>query len=504
MIPDKRENQRDLDAKFAGGLAWTAGAKWATQILSWASVLAVARLLSPADFGIGEIAGMFFGLTNVLAEFGIGTAVLHMPELERKTLGQLHLFSLLLCSGIFGLSVLAAPGLAWFFRSDHVAFFIVSNIGFLLTGIQAVPLGLLQRDMDYRRLALMEAMQALITAAITVTTAWIGWGYWALIAGPGTGKLLAAALLCYWKQVPFEWPRWADIRTPVEMGRRVAVGRVAAAAYTYADGIVIGRTMGEAVLGTYRMAMNLASAPAEKVSSLIMRTATPLFANVMDDLPLVRRYYLIIVELLSLAVMPLMLGLAIVAPQAVLLILGPKWTAVARPLQWLSLFMIVRVLGVLAEQVLVSQRLTRFTMRMSILSLVIMPVTFFLAAHWNGPNGVASAWIAMSPLTIVPLLVILLRSIKLPLRKYAAALFPSLAGSAVMCLSVLALRQWVLPVAWSPRITLAVQVAAGGAAYVAILLAFFREKGLRYVRFLQDMRKGKNAPAFTPLRVGTE
>jgi O-antigen/teichoic acid export membrane protein len=52
---------------------------------------------------------------------------------------------------------------------------------------------------------------------------------------------------------------------------------------------VIGRTMGEAVLGTYRMAMNLASAPAEKISSLIMRTATPLFANVMDDLPQVRR-----------------------------------------------------------------------------------------------------------------------------------------------------------------------------------------------------------------------
>ena len=51
---------------------------------------------------------------------------------------------------------------------------------------------------------------------------------------------------------------------------------------------------------------------------------------------------------------------------------------------------------------------------------------------------------------------------------------------------------------------LAVQMAAGGAVYAAILLAFFRVKVFRYVRFLQDMRKGKNAPAFTPLRVGTE
>src|ERR1019366_10013922 len=119
MTPDKLEDRRSLDTKFAGGLAWTAGAKWATQILTWASVLAVARLLSPADFGVGAIAGIFLGLTNVLAEFGIGTAVLHMPELDRRTLGQLHLFSLFLCAGIFTVSVAAAPGLAWFFRSDH-------------------------------------------------------------------------------------------------------------------------------------------------------------------------------------------------------------------------------------------------------------------------------------------------------------------------------------------------------------------------------------------------
>ena len=244
MTPEKLQDQRNLDARFAGGLAWTAGAKWATQVLTWASVLAVARLLSPSDYGVGEIAGMFVGITNVLAEFGVGTAVLHMPELDRRTLGQLHLFSLLLCTGIFGLSLLAAPGIAWFFRSDHVLFFAATNAGFLITGVQAVPYGLLQRDMDYRRLALLEAWQVVITSVVTVTTAWYGWGFWALLAGPGIGKISSAALLCSWKRVPFVWPHWDDIRKPVEMGRHVAVGRVAAAAYTSSDGIVIGRTMG--------------------------------------------------------------------------------------------------------------------------------------------------------------------------------------------------------------------------------------------------------------------
>ena len=490
LTPNNSPDQRNLDTTFAGGLAWTAGAKWATQVLTWGSVVVVARLLSPGDYGVGEIAGIFLGITNVLAEFGIGTAVLHMPELDRKTLGQLHLFSALLCMGIFAVSVAAAPGLAWFFRSDHVAFFMVNNVTFLITGIQAVPMGLLQRDMDYRRMAALEALNVLISSVVMVVTAWYGWGFWALLAGPVSGKTSAAVLLCYWKQVPFRWPHWQDIRKPVEMGRHVAVSRIAASAYSYADGIVIGRTLGGAVLGTYRMAMNLAGAPAEKISSLIMRTASPLFANVKDDLPLVRRYYLIIAELLSLSVMPLMLGLTIVAPQAVLLILGPKWVAATRPLQWLGLFMVVRVLGVLAEQVLVSQMLTRFTMRMSILSFVVMPVAFFLAAKWKGPDGVAAAWITFSPLTILPLLLILLRSIRLTFREYAAALTPAVAASAAMCLALFAINSR-LPASLPVPAHLAIQVLVGGAVYGGFMMCFFRGRLLRYVNFLGSLRKAK-------------
>jgi PST family polysaccharide transporter len=497
LTPNTPLDQRNLDTTFAGGLAWTAGAKWATQALTWGSIFVVARLITPADYGVGEIAGMFFGITNVLAEFGIGTAVLHMPELDRKTLGQLHLFSVLLCTGIFGLSVAAAPLLAWFFRSDHVVFFMVNSTGFLITGIQAVPMGLLQRDMDYKRMALLEALSVSVSSVVIVITAWYGWGFWALMAGPGTGKLSAAALLCYWKQVPFRWPSWRDIEKPVEMGRQVAVSRIAASAYSYADGIVIGRTLGGAVLGTYRMAMNLASAPAEKVSSLIMRTASPLFANVKADLPLVRRYYLIIAELMSLAVMPLMAGLTIVAPAAVRVILGPNWVAATRPLQWLGLFMIVRVLGVLAEQVLVSQRLTRFTMRMSILSFAIMPVAFYVAARWRGPAGVAAAWITFSPLTILPLLIILSRRIQLPFRQYAAVLLPAVAGSGVMSLAVLGIGSR-LPAGLAPQARLAIQVAVGGAAYGGFIMTCFRGRILRYVNFLATMRKAKEASGLTP------
>ena len=494
MSPDGTRNRASLDAKFAGGLAWTAGAKWATQFLTWGSTVAIARILFPADVGVAEIAGIFFSITNVLAEFGIGTAVLHMPELDRKTLGQLHLFSLLLCSGIFVLAVLASPLLALFFRNDHVLFFAANNIAFLVTGIQAVPFGLLQRDMDYRKLSLLEALTALMQAIVTVLAALAGWKFWSLWAGGFAGKIAATTLMCYWKPVPFVWPRWESIRRPVEMGRHVAISRVTSAACGMADAIIVGRILGASALGTYRMAMNLASAPAEKISSLIMRTASPLFANVMDDVPLVQRYYLIITEFLSLAVMPLMLGLVLVAPQAVVVVLGPRWVGATAPLEWLGLFMIARVLGILAEQVLVSQRLTRFTMRISIVNFAVMITAFIVAARWKGSAGVAAAWIVLSPVTILPLLIILLRKIRLPVRQYAAALLPAVAGSAVMGLAVWILNRQLSSLKLSPQLSLPLLMTAGGVVYAGFILSLFRRRIARYTNFLSNLRRQKENP----------
>jgi PST family polysaccharide transporter len=494
MSPDSPQDHNSLDAKFAGGLAWTAGAKWATQIVTWGSTVAVARILIPADVGTAEIAGIFFVITNVLAEFGIGTAVLHMPDLDGKTLAQLHVFSMLVCSGIFVLAVLASPLLALFFRSEHVPFFAANNIAFLITGIQAVPFGLLQRDMDYRRLSLIEAVSALAQALVTVLAALAGWRFWSLWAGGSAGKIAATILMCYWKPISFAWPKWNNIRRPVEMGRHVAISRVMSTASSLSDSIVVGRMLGPSALGIYRMAMNLASAPAEKVSTLVMRTASPLFANVMDDVPLVRRYYLIIAELLSLVVMPLMLGLVMVAPQAVRVVLGDKWTAAAAPLQWLGLFMTVRVLGILAEQVLVSQKMTRFTMRISVVNFLVMIAAFIVAARWKGPAGVAASWIALSPITVLPLLLILLRSIHLQARKYAAALLPAVAGSAVMCTTLFVLKSQT-SVHWPAPFSLAVLVLAGGLAYAGFLLALFRGRVVRYIKFVANLRKGKEAPA---------
>src|SRR5271157_4112125 len=178
MSAEEPPHHRRLDAQFVGGLAWTAGAKWVTQSATWLSVLIAARLLSRADFGTVDMATFVVTVTNVLAEFGIGTAVLQMRELDRRALAQLNTVSLIFSTIAFAGSVAIAPLIAAFFKIEQLKLLVIVNsLGFFITAVQAVPQGLLQRDMDYRRLSLAEAVQAIVQAGVLVATALAGFGY---------------------------------------------------------------------------------------------------------------------------------------------------------------------------------------------------------------------------------------------------------------------------------------------------------------------------------------
>jgi len=488
--PEQPHSVPSLDRKLAGGLAWAAGAKSVTQFFSWMLTLITARLLSPADFGMVNMAGFISVAASMLAEFGLGQAVLQMPELEAGVIAQLNTACVAICTVGYGLVVLAAPLVAAFFKSSQVQMLVIVNsISLILTGFQSVPYGLLEKDLDYARLSICESLTVLVQSAVTVGMALSGFAYWSLVGGALAGRVVGTVLTFYWKPVPFAWPRWQQIRAPVRLGGHIAVSRIAFTAYTMSDGVIVGRELGGAALGAYQMAMSLANAPAEKIGLLVMRVTGPLFARVQKDQELVRRYVKIISEALSLSVFPVLLGLAVTA-DAVRLLLGPKWNAAAGPIRWLAVYMCARTLSTLFSQVLTSLRQTRFNMIVSLISFVVMPGAFFIACRW-GTSAVAACWLILAPITVLPLATRLLRTIGMRHREYLVVLMPAVTGCAVMVAIVLG-AHFLLGTRHVPAVVrLAVEVAVGAVSYLGFLWLFCREKLDRYIRFLLGLRRGQ-------------
>ena len=479
-----QETQK-LDRSLAGGLAWTAAAKWISQLISWPSVVITTHLLSPADYGLVEMAGFYFVVTNVLAEFGIGMAVLQMRELDMEVTAQLNTVATISGCALFLISVTAAPLIAAFFNAPplhHLV--IVASISFILTSLEAIPLGLLQRDMNYRRLSIAESAQAVVMACVTVAGAYGGMGYWSLLAGNLIGRAANVGLVIIWRPVSFAWPRWKQISAPLRFGMEIAVQRIAFTINSLSDVMVIGRTMGQAPLGAYRVATNLANSPADKVGTLVMRVTGPLFSRVQTDKGLMLRYFLNFSEILAMSAFPLLFGIAIVAPEVVNLILGPQWQSAGAPLRWLAIFISFRVLSALTNQLLPPLRLTRFGMWMSVLNFVLMPIAFYIASRW-GVAAVAAAWLVMSPVTLLPSLVMVLRELKCSAGSYIRALLPASVGSVAMWAAIYGMRKLTLH-GWPLLIA---EMAAGGAVYCAVLWGLYRERVMRFVRFVTDLRK---------------
>ena len=466
------------DRSLASGLAWTAGAKWATQVLSWASTLIVARLLTPADYGIIGMAGVYLGFVQMVSEFGLGTALIQNRDLDRTQIARINGLSVLIGVALFALSCALALPIALFFH-EHAVRLVVLVLAstYVITSLQVVPRALLARELRFRGLAAIESAEALIQTVATLAFAIAGARYWAIVFGSIVAKVGSTAMLLIVRPHRVAWPRQlSQLHRVLTFGWQVVVSRLAWYAYSNADFAVVGRLLGEKALGAYSFGWNIASIPADKLNTVLGRVIVPILAEVQGDAAAVARYLLRLSEGLAVLVLPASVGMALVAPQFVQFALGERWMAAVVPLQLLSVHVTVRCINSVFAQALLAIGDTRQSMRVGLWQLAAMPALFVVGAKLWGVPGVALMWLIGHPLvTFPPLILYSSRRIRMPLRLLAEALWPASAGTAVMAAAVLACDAF-LPQDTATGVRLAVSVAVGAAVYPALMWCLFHRR----------------------------
>lgn len=468
--------QQALDRSLAHGVAWMGMVKWLTQLLTWASTLIVARLLSPADYGLVGLASMYLGVVTMLSEFGIGTTIVAMRDLTEDQHAQINSLSMMFGAASFVVSCLAAPLLARFFDAPELTWVVIAMSSiFLITGARVVPQALLQRDMRFRDLALNDGLQALVLAAGSVLFAFMGFRYWTLVFSAILGALLSTIGVLRLVRLRFHRPHWTTLGPAVHFSRQTIVGRLAWYVYQNADFFVAGKVLGKDLLGAYRFGWDLASTPPEKITSLVSRVTPSVLSAAQGDKAALRRYLLRITEALALATFPATIGLGLIAPILVPLVLGAKWAAMIVPLQLLSVAAAIRSIAPMFPQVLTVIGYNQRSMRINVAGAIIMPLAFWFASRW-GTTGLAAAWLVVYPVALVlPLAVVTFRVLEMRATDYLRALSAPVSGVVVMCLAVWGGRTVLLP-ELSPAMQLTADIAVGGVAYVLTLLALHRER----------------------------
>ena len=476
-----------LDGMLVSSLAWAGSIRWLSQAVSWVATLILAHLLSLEDYGLVGMATVYFGLIAMMNEFGLGTAVVTLQQLKNEEIAQINSVAVLLGIGGFAISCLLAIPLASFYQAPQLRLVVViMSVTLVVSAFKTVPYAVLQKDLQFKKVSLLEGAQGMFQPFVTICFAAWGFGYWALVLGGLLGAAFSSVSLVWARPFRFAWPRMGKLKETLTFSWQVLVARLSWYVYSNADFVVAGKVLGQAALGAYTFAWTLANVPVDKISSVVIRTTPAFFAACQDDMAGLRRYLLKTTEGLALITAPIALGIALVANDFVPVVLGEKWNPMILPLQILSLHVSLRAIAPLIAVILTVTHKSRFLMYTSLAGAAVLPLFFYLGSHW-GTAGLAAAWLIGLPLVSFPNYWVAFKTIKLSWYQYLKSLSPTLTGSAAMIAIVLVVQTALRhnsPAA--ARLTLS--VLSGGLTYAGMLWVCHRGRVLSFLELARSLR----------------
>ena len=487
------EQSRQVDRVLVSGMAWTAALRWSAQVVSWVGTALAARILTPGDYGLIGMAMLAIGLVRMVEDFGMDAVLVQDRSIEGERQARVGGLVLLL-GGVLSLAFIGlSTVIAGFFREPQVALLISALSALCIAdAVQVIPRAQLQRRMEFRKLAWLQFLQVIVAQATLVTGAYLGWGVWALVFNTLAGSLAVTLLLIIWSPFQVRWPReLRQLATPLLQGWRILASRFAYYAYSSADQTVIGRVLGKDALGAYSFAMTFSTTISQEISSVLSRVVPGVFSSVQQAPAELKRYFLVLTELLCYLALPVSLGMAVTADLVVELVLGPQWNAVILPLRILCLYSAFYSCQVLIGHLLLWTGRFRVNMWCSILAATLLPLACYVGSNWGLP-GVAWGWTIVFPIVNVPAFVISFRAIQIRSMEWLASFLPALTGCAVMVVVVLGVRA-LLPSGMSLALMTALSIASGAVSYCLTLLILFRRRLLAMRDFLAVFRQGDRA-----------
>lgn len=471
--PDPDPSQPTTGARVVRSFAWQAGAVAVGQAVSWVATIVVIRLLSPSDFGLMAMVHLWMGFLLLASDLGIAAAAIQQQRL--LTSDQLRvLFGLVLLTtgASAALTWGAAPVVAGFFGQPRVtALLRTTSAAFFFLSLYLLPQALLIRDLGFDRKARVEVLAATASALVSVTLALSGFGVWALVGG--VLALHGVNAVAYQLIRPcLPRPSFA-LRSGLEIlrfGGLTALSRILFWASGSVDVAIAGRVLGERLLGVYSVALSMALMPLNKLMPILTQVSFAAFSRIQDDRERVRRNVHRALQVVGMVVFPTFVGLAVVAPEAIPLILGKKWSEAVVPCQLLcAVFPLRPLTGVLAPALFGIGRPEVNVMNRA-LTLGVLGVAFLVGVQW-GLIGLCISWIVAYPPVVLVTSLLALKALEIPAREAAGDVAFFAFASGVMG-AVLAVVRMVLGPTLSAPWLLACLVAAGLLLYAGILLLY--------------------------------
>ena len=391
-MSDGIDNQ-NLREKTAQGLFWGFLSSGGMQLLNLIIGIFLARLLSPGEYGIVGMLAIFTLLANNLQESGFGVALINIKNITHNDYNSVFWFNVGTSVLLYAILFLCAPLIAEFFHQPclvPLSRFVF--LAFIIASFCISPNAMLVRDLKMKEKAITSLSALIISGTVAVVMAIKGFSYWSL----ATQQVLYNVVICFGRYYYTRWcPTFKVDFTPVKrmfsFSYKVLITTVLTTINNNVLTVIFGRLFPAQAVGNFTQANKWNTMANQLVTNTVAQVAQPVLTRVTDDNERQRRIFGKMLRFTAFLAFPALFGLAMVAPQVILLAIGDKWVDSIPLLQILCISGAFIPLYTVYQNLFLSQGKSDIYMWLTISQIVIMLIAV-LACHKMGITAMVIAF----------------------------------------------------------------------------------------------------------------
>lgn len=377
-----------LKDKTVKGVGWSAVDNVAGYVVTFVVGIILARLLSPADYGLLGLIGVFTAICGCFINAGFGSALIRKKDATEDDYNTVFIFNLGMSILLYCVMFLCAPLIAKFFeRQELIALTRVSSLGLIIGALAMVQRTRLTKQIDFKTQTKITIISSIVRGIVGITTAFIGWGVWALVAQELVGNITSTCLLWFYNK----WfPRISFSMTSFHelfgYGSKMLASNIIDTTWGQTYQMVIGKCYAPAVLGQYTRATMFSNILSSNVTGVVQRVSFPILSQIQNDRTRLKDGYRRIIRSTMLITFASMLMLAAVSKPMILVLIGEKWLPAATFLQIICFSGMLYPLHAINLNMLQVQGRSDLFLRLEIIKKIIgiipLMMGIFISIYW--------------------------------------------------------------------------------------------------------------------------
>lgn len=476
--------ETEIKQKVVKGLFWKLLENGGAQGVQFVITVLLARLLTPAQYGVVGIIAIFITIANVFVQSGFSTALVQKRQADGVDFSSVCYFELAMALGMYGLLYAAAPAIASFYGIAELQSIVRVLASVLFPGaVISVQTAYVSRSLEFKGLFFSTLTASVLSGIISISMAAAGWGVWAMVGQQVSYYVFLMVVLFLtvsWRPQPcFAISR---IREMFAFGWKLLCASLLDTVFNNLYGLLIGKIYNEELLGSYNRGEQFPKLIASNLGAAIQAVLLPAFSTRQDDPAAVRQMVRRAIRLGSFVVIPMLLGLFAVADTLVLALLGEKWMICVPFLRIMCISYCFWPIHITNLQAINAMGRSDIFLKLEIAKKVLSVLALVVGMRFN-------VYIMVCLKAFQDFLCMFINAA--PNRKLLGYsilhqwmdVMPSAALSAVMCAAVMGAGSLMAPL--SVWIRLMAQIICGILAYGGLAWAFRMES----FRYLSDMVK---------------